>query len=273
MKPLVRVAMRTYGTLLPSRAARSLEGLLLRPWPVEDIEAPETGSPARVSRLPYAHGWLHVTEYGEGPPVLLIHGWGGRGRSMRPFVDPLVARGLRVVSIDLPAHGSSSGRQTNLIECAGAVLQVERHIGRPVAVLTHSFGGAVLALAWSHGFEAGRVVMLAPPANLYALMLPAAGAIGIPRSVGERCLADFAERLGFEWDDLRVDTLVRSVEAPLLVVHDEGDRVTPWADGRGVAEAAPRGSLVTTRGLGHRRVLMDPDVRRQVTAFAVPRPA
>ena len=49
----------------------------------------------------------------------------------------------------------------------------------------------------------------------------------------------------------------------LHVVHDEDDKVVPWSHGVAVAKAAPRSSLRTTAGLGHRDLLTDPSVRRR----------
>jgi pimeloyl-ACP methyl ester carboxylesterase len=53
----------------------------------------------------------------------------------------------------------------------------------------------------------------------------------------------------------------------LLVVHDRRDRETPYPDAVDLAESWPGAVLLSTSGLGHRRVLTDPDVVRAVTDF------
>ncbi|MCH2108975.1 MAG: hypothetical protein MK135_06570 [Polyangiaceae bacterium] len=55
---------------------------------------------------------VRALQYGSGPQILLVHGWGGAGVQMAAFVDPLVERGYSVVVVDLPAHGGSEGRTT-----------------------------------------------------------------------------------------------------------------------------------------------------------------
>jgi pimeloyl-ACP methyl ester carboxylesterase len=80
-------------------------------------------------------------------------------------------------------------------------------------------------------------------------------------------LDGFARRLGVTWDDLRTDRLAAALNAPLLLVHDEDDRVVPWSHGAAVARAAPQATLRTTSGLGHRDVLADPAVIADVVAF------
>jgi alpha-beta hydrolase superfamily lysophospholipase len=53
--------------------------------------------------------------------VLLVHGWAGEAAFMSAFADYMRRRGVRSVLLDLPAHGQSAGRQTNLMDCAHAV--------------------------------------------------------------------------------------------------------------------------------------------------------
>jgi pimeloyl-ACP methyl ester carboxylesterase len=264
---LRRATFRAYGTLLPGHAARWFEGMLLTPRPVPALNLPTPAAPHVVQRVPYGTGWLTMTEWGTGPAVLLVHGWGGSAASFNAFIEPLAAAGYRAVTVDLPAHGRSDGRRTNLVDCAGAVLQVGRAAGSLAGIVTHSFGGPVTALAWRHGLRAERVVMLAPPQSIRGVSLPVGDWLGLPRSVSERMLDEFALRLGVTWEELRTDRLAAALGAPLRVVHDEDDRIIPWSHGAAVARAAPRGSLRTTSGLGHRDVLVDPAVIADAVAF------
>ncbi len=52
-----------------------------------------------------------------------------------------------------------------------------------------------------------------------------------------------------------------------LVVHDVGDRIVPFSDGESIAHAAPAGTLVSTHGLGHHRILRAPEVLGAVVPF------
>lgn len=56
---------------------------------------------------------LHIEVVGEGPPLVLIHGWGLHGGVFAPLVDRLSAR-YRLHLPDLPGHGYSHGDQTPL---------------------------------------------------------------------------------------------------------------------------------------------------------------
>ena len=66
---------------------------------------------------------------------------------------------------------------------------------------------------------------------------------------------------------LSMDRIAPRLELPLLVIHDRDDREVPWVDGASIADASPRASLLSTEGLGHRRILRDPKVIEAAIAF------
>jgi len=68
--------------------------------------------------------------------------------------------------------------------------------------------------------------------------------------------------------DLEPAAVGPRIRMPTLVVHDRADRVNGFADGMAFAHAIAGARLLATDGLGHRKVLHDPGVIDQVTAFA-----
>ena len=52
-------------------------------------------------------GQLHYQDYGQGKPVVLIHGWPLSGRSWEAQVAPLVEAGFRVITYDRRGFGQS----------------------------------------------------------------------------------------------------------------------------------------------------------------------
>lgn len=97
---------------------------------------------AITTRLRLGAGELAVYEWGCGPTVLMVHGWGARATHMGKMIMPLVDAGFRVVAFDAPAHGESFGRSTDLIAYAAAIKAVARHAGPVHTLLAHSFGVA-----------------------------------------------------------------------------------------------------------------------------------
>jgi pimeloyl-ACP methyl ester carboxylesterase len=64
----------------------------------------------------------------------------------------------------------------------------------------------------------------------------------------------------------------RFATPPLLLVHDRQDTETAWSDSATIARSWPGARLVSTTGLGHRRILRAPAVVAEVTRFVAEQP-
>jgi len=63
--------------------------------------------------LTLADGDMVATAWGQGPRVLLAHGWESRRTHWMSFIEPLTQAGLEVIAVDAPAHGESPGGRSN----------------------------------------------------------------------------------------------------------------------------------------------------------------
>jgi len=112
---------------------------------------------------------VHLVELGggAGSPLVLIHGLGGRWQSWLETI-PRLARGRRVVALDLPGFGRSQPPREP-ISIAGYARRVERvcdllDLGR-VALAGNSMGGLVAAeLALRFPERVERLALVAPAA-------------------------------------------------------------------------------------------------------------
>lgn len=212
--------------------------------------------------------------FGTGPTVYLVHGWGGRGSQLAAFVEPLVTAGHRVVLFDGPAHGDSDpgpagpGRSHG-VELARALDAVFARYGPAEAVVAHSLGTIATYLALRFGWlGTGRLVLLAPMVELRGLFDLFQAALGFgdrTRRALDRQVRAFVGLPVAEFDATVQAGHVE--ELPTLVVHDRGDRQTAYADAVRLVGALPDARLLTTDGLGHRRILSDPAVVAAVVDF------
>ena len=98
---------------------------------------------SRVRRLPGAQVAYDVV--GDGPPVVLIHGWACRRADFDPIARDL-ARDHRVLAIDLPWHGESTSdvHHWPLDDLGALVEAIAADEGmRDCALVGHSMGAAV----------------------------------------------------------------------------------------------------------------------------------
>lgn len=265
-----RLALRTVEALAPS---------LLERWAAKEFLTPRR--PKVVESLPLPSSFalrsgafeLRAWRWGDGPAVLLVHGWEGHAGQLQSFVEPLTARGFSVVAVDLPAHGHSSGRTTSVRDFADALAAVAAQVGPIHAVVAHSLGAAATALALGPRrpkggrLQAERVVLLAPPEGPAHFVQAMIAQMGCSPAVGAGIVRRIQERVGLTFADLSVPSFAPQLDLPALVMHDPADRIVPFAHAQAIAAAWPGARLRPTPKLGHRRILTDPQVIAEVTAF------
>jgi pimeloyl-ACP methyl ester carboxylesterase len=91
---------------------------------------------------------LAAVEYGDGPPLAILHGLFGSGRNWAGIAQTLGAR-HRVIALDLRNHGTSPWADSmDYAAMAGDVRETLHALGCPrCALLGHSMGGKVAMLA------------------------------------------------------------------------------------------------------------------------------
>ena len=164
---VMRGALRLLSATAPGVASRVAADLFLKPrrypTPPREQAVLAQGTPFTV-RLG-ASREVRAWRFGEGPAVILAHGWEGRGSQLTPFVAPLLERGYSVITFDAPGHGASPGSRSSLPHFAWAVRGVADAAGTPHAIIAHSLGCAAATLALRDGLSVHRLVYLAPPLN------------------------------------------------------------------------------------------------------------
>ena len=266
----VRAGFRVLSPTVPGLAARFAEHLFFSPrrhprpaWEYEILERGERLSIDRQGKPPIA-AW----RWGDGArTVLLVHGWEGRGAQLGRFIDPLVDAGFRVVAFDAPGHGDSGGSRASPMHIARAIERVLEVVSGAHGIIAHSMGALGATLSMSRSPCARRLVYVAPAIDPQRATRAFSHALGIDERVRSRMQRRIEARFSMPMEDLAATTLAPRIEAPLLVIHDQGDSEVPWADGRTLVDAWPRSELLTTRGLGHRRILKERSVIDASVAF------
>ncbi len=231
---------------------------------------------ARLQRLPAGGDTLAVYEWGHGPAVLLVHGWGSHATHMSRMIAPLVDAGFRVVAFDAPAHGKSSGRSTDIVQFANAVAVVARHAGPLHCVIGHSFGAAMaMYAARDWGVTTGKMVLISSFNHCNWFLQMFAQQIGLSAEVLNRMRQMLVRRYGgrLSWRRMSVLDMARQAAFPMLFVHDEDDAEIPFDHSLGMVAAIRGAQFEATRGLGHQRVVRHAAVIRRVVAFVTHREA
>lgn len=213
------------------------------------------------------YSWQHKTADSK-KTLLFIHGWTGRGTQIVNYIEALNTMGYRVISFDGPAHGNSSGKQTSLLEFTDVVFALDQHYGPFDAAITHSFGGMVLVYAMSLGLKIDRAACICPPKNFQVLVDNFQRILTLPDNVMKILIRKTYASHGQITRDA-VDTLnnVRNLSCRGLIIHDEDDIEISWHGGEDIARAWPGAKFIKTKGLGHRRIIHDKEVVRNIVDF------
>jgi pimeloyl-ACP methyl ester carboxylesterase len=255
----VRAAYRLFGTPLPPRwLARR------RTW------APDW----RISSWAFENASLTIYERPvapHGPLVLLVHGWGGHAGQMLALADTLQAQGLRPVIVEMPAHGRSSGSTSNLPQFARAIDYTVARLmqaGHQVrALVAHSLAANAGAYAASRGLPVGKLVLLAPPASPHEYTRLFAHVFGLRESTRAAMQRRIEAREGILMPQFEPAAVGPRIAQPTLVVHDRSDSINRFADGVAYSQAITGARLLATQDLGHRHILKDAGVLRELAAF------
>lgn len=207
------------------------------------------------------------------PAVLVLHGWGSRAQHMTPVIASLTQAGFRVVALDLPGHGESAGRRLNMASAVRAVHEADQWFGPFAAVVGHSFGGAVAANAVVGSIDGiaklrtGRLVMISAPNSMPAIFSDFSRFLNLGTRT-QTALAHRVEELaGHPLEDFVVARQLADHRLPALVIHAPDDKEVPAREAEALTAAGRHVRLVWAPGLGHRRILADGGVARQIVEF------
>lgn len=107
---------------------------------------------------------LHIVSSGEGPDLVMLHGWGMNAEIWQPL-SSLLANQFRLHRVDLPGHGQSQpySRTATLENWVEQVAEsVIPHLSGPACWLGWSLGGMVaIQLAASYPQQVKRLLLMA----------------------------------------------------------------------------------------------------------------
>jgi len=243
---------------LPALAAQ-----FFRPRQRLQLERPAGAAPLSLWHAGISlEGWT----LGDGPSVLLVHGWEGAAGQFAPLAQQLAAQGLRTVAFDLPAHGASGGVEASVVSFAAALRELERAHGPFVGAAGHSLGGAAVSVA---GLGVERLLLISPAASPEHFIGAFASAV-LPPALRPDFTAAVWAHAGFKLEDVLAPAHIGRFEGAVRVLHDPADREVPFAHGQAIAAAARAGTLRELPGAGHVRILADARTLDEATHFFAP---
>ncbi|HRF09557.1 MAG TPA: alpha/beta fold hydrolase [Xanthobacteraceae bacterium] len=246
---LLMFLIRTYGKLAPQRFQKRFVQSFLKPNRPLLVarERPDLPKPDQSMRVPVGGGiglvsdtWVQAWRWGEGPAVLVVHGWEDDHHCFDAIIAALVKRGQAVVALDLPAHGKSGGTQSTIPLAAQAVAGVAEALGPVRAVAGHSLGGAAATFAITEGWlDVERAVIVAAPTGPTYMLNAITKRFEMSEARKEKLFQELKRVIGYRPEEIELLPKLAKLEIPALMVHSKDDTIVRYVTGEKWVEAWP----------------------------------
>jgi len=218
--------------------------------------------------VPGIHKSIQTFRYGNGQrKALLVHGWSGRGTQLVKIADALLEQGYTTFSFDGPAHGKSSGKTTNMVEFVKCILEMESKYGPFEVAVGHSLGSMALLSSVKEGLDVKKMTLIGSGDRIEDIIYDFTDKLGLNRSIGHNLKKSFDKKFQTDINSYSASISAESVHIPVLLIHDKKDFDSPMQASQKLNGILKESKLILTQGLGHRKILGDADVIKQILQF------
>jgi len=209
--------------------------------------------PARYERERIEGHLIQIYRWpGDGPKVLLVHGWQSNSARWKNLLPFLLEEGFDVYAFDAPGHGNSSGTHLHVPLFAEIIGHLRQRLD-PEILVGHSVGGMAILydLFLRPSQNIRKIVSLGAPARFSLIMDEYQRVLGLSGRVRASIDRFVLRWLGRSVEDFNCMEFAAGLETPGLLIHDiEDDKISYQASVR-VHQSWEASRLVLTRGYGH----------------------
>lgn len=261
--------------LSPSKAAKSAIEVFSKPHfkKLREREK-EFLENTNIVRIKHEPEDIILYETGEetGKPVLMVHGWDSNPGSMSGIAKRLSAKGYKIYVLNVPAHGISIMKSTNMLETSkliNKILEIYKQKGE-FSFVTHSFGSGAVSFALNEsGIKVDRLAFVTSPDKIIDIFDDYKNTIGLGDKAYKYMLEYSEEKFQRRFDDMVISKALQKANFnKLLLIHDEKDKILPYSNSLNIHKKNnKRSEIFTTQAKGHYRILWDEDVIEKIAKF------
>ncbi len=248
------VYLNVWAFFAPTRAGKSALGVFskvragrLRPRQKQVLESARDrvenieGFPIQVYR------WA-----GDGPGVLLAHGWQSNSARWKHLIPHLQQEGFDIYAFDAPGHGGSGGNYLHVPLYATVIRQLRSLLGTEYQI-GHSMGGMAILydLFEQPSADVNKIVTLGAPTHFAYILDQYEKALGLRSHVRTSLEAGVRDMVGRSVYDFNSIEFARGLKIPGLLLHDLEDPTIPYTDAVELEQHWDSSKLMLTRGYGH----------------------
>lgn len=252
-KSMINLSTRLHHTLTPKHAEKTARKLLLTPARTKPKNAEPQG--LVKGEVQSKEGILKTYRLGSGPVWVLTHGWSGSSSQFYPLMEHIADQGFTALAYDHPAHGQSEGVYGHIPAFVLGLEAVLDSLEDVAGIVGHSMG-TVSAIECRHQKLVDKPMLLIAPVldylnNLFGSVERSGYSMRLFNAVVDKVQTQY--RYPLQSIDPIGKLKLRTAET--IIVHDEGDKFTPFSISEKVAQETDNVSIVATQGQGHGRVM------------------
>lgn len=223
---------------------------------------------AKTVAFRYREQMICGYEWGSGPTILFVHGWSSRTTQFIYFIKKYVDAGYRCIGVDMPGHGRSEGKHSDVIQFGETLMEFVRMMGSVDHVVAHSMGGTAVMYAVKRGFKIKDVVILTTPAVAEDILEVSRLRMNASVKTRDNLRKEILKRYHSDLDEYVAATIAKTITMPpTLLIYDDSDEDAPAHHGEILQKEIPGSRLEITHGLGHTRILKDETTISRVLEF------
>ncbi|MGC2165085.1 MAG: alpha/beta fold hydrolase [Gallionella sp.] len=258
--------------IAPNKTAKLMreKGFRVRQYPLS-ADQHALMQQARSFHLEFNGNAIKVFEWGDGPVVLLVHGWAGRALQFDALIRSLLTKGYRVVAFDHKGHGESSTRFSSFPEIVRSTELVATHYGEDLyGVVAHSMGSNSIFKVCEKIEQKLKVAVIAPVGNFMDMLERLRRRMGIYEKLYMRVINEIESENGLQLADLSELDYGKINRHDILLVHDKFDRINKVTVSLDLHANLQGSVLLQTEMLGHSRILGNQEVIAKVITHLEP---
>ncbi|MFT7073647.1 alpha/beta fold hydrolase [Patiriisocius sp. Uisw_017] len=193
-------------------------------------------------------------KWGNGPKnVLFLHGWMSNSQRWIPYHKKIDLEKYTMYAMDAPGHGRSKTNYLNLEMYRQAIVKAMTEIGEIDTVVGHSFSNTALTYAYlvNPKVNVKKFVIMGSPSGMDAIFVYFKEMLRISKRATKILDLKINSILKVPHQEILVKNLLTKASQPILLIHDQDDKITPFAPIKKAIEGTPKIETLITKGLKH----------------------
>jgi pimeloyl-ACP methyl ester carboxylesterase len=189
---------------------------------------------------------------GKKDTLLLAHGWESNSNRWKEFIKILTRLDYKVIALDAPAHGRTSGKIFNALLFSECIHVVAKAFNVN-AVIGHSVGG-MASVFFQHKYQlpsVKKLVLLGAPSNFEGVFDRYSKMMKYNKKVVEAMNQYVLKKFDHLPEYFSAAKFSGEITSKGLIIHDKKDSIIPYNDALDYEKHYSNAELITTEGFGH----------------------